>query len=65
MNIAKWHVGKIALLWAWGFALSFVLIQIIIGTTNFVPGFMLIGAIVGILFALSVVTWKWFGGKEK
>jgi len=65
MAIRQWHMGKIVLLWAWGIALCVVLIQIISRTTNFVPGFMLIGALLAILLALSVITWKWFGSKEQ
>jgi hypothetical protein len=65
MAIEQWHVGKIVLLWAWGFALCIVLIQIIIRTTNFVPGFALIGALLVILLTLSVITWKWLGAKER
>jgi hypothetical protein len=65
MAIEKWHVGKIVLLWAWGFALCFVLIQIITRTTSFVPGFALIGALLAILLTLSVITWKWLSGKER
>jgi hypothetical protein len=56
---------KIALLWAWGIALCVVLIQITSRTTNFVPGFILIGALLAILVTLSAITWKWLGGKEQ
>jgi len=52
-------------LWAWGIALCVVLIQIISRTTNFVPGFILIGALPAILVTLSAITWKWLGGKEQ
>jgi hypothetical protein len=65
MALKKWHIGKIALLWAWGIAFCIVLIQIISRTTNFVPGFILIGALLTILVTLSVITWKWLGGKEQ
>jgi hypothetical protein len=65
MAIKQWHVGKVVLLWAWSIAVCFVLSQIIAGTASFVPGFILISAILAILVTLSVVTWKWFGGKEQ
>ena len=65
MAIRHWHMGKIVLLWAWGIAVSLVLIQIISRTTHFVPGFMLIAVLVAILLTLSVITWKWLGGKEQ
>jgi hypothetical protein len=61
----KWHVGKIVLLWAWGIALCVVLIQIIIRTENFVPGFMIVGALLAVLMTLSVITWKWLSGREQ
>ena len=64
MPIPKWHVGKIAILWGWGILLSIVLVQIISRTTNFVPGFILIAVPLAILITLSVITWKWFGGRE-
>ena len=63
--IRKWHVGKLVLLWVWGAAVCFVLIQIILRTTNFVPGFILIGLLLAILISLSVLTWIWLGGKEQ
>jgi hypothetical protein len=65
MAIRKWHVGKIVLLWAWGLILTIVLIQIVSRTTNFVPGFILIGMMLAVWVALSVITWKWFSGKEQ
>jgi len=34
-------------------------------TKDFVPGFILIGALLTILVSLSVITWKWFSGKEQ
>jgi len=65
MAIRNWHGGKIAILWAWAIAFCVVLIQIIVRTKNFVPGFLLIGALLAVLLSLSVITWKWFGGKEQ
>jgi hypothetical protein len=65
MAIRKWHVGKIALLWAWGIVLCVMLIQVILRTANFVPGFILIAAGLAILVTLSGITWKWLGGKEQ
>ena len=65
MAIPKWHVGNIVLLWSWGVFLCLVLIQVIIKTASFVPGFILIGLMLAILIVLSVITWKWFGGKEQ
>lgn len=66
-GIRRWHYGKIVLLWAWGIALCVAIIQVIIntGTENFVRGFILIGLLFAILISLSVITWKWLGGKER
>ncbi len=65
MAIRKWHVGKLGILWAWGIGVCFVLIQVIVKTKDFVPGFALIGLLLAILVGLSVITWKWLGGKEQ
>jgi hypothetical protein len=65
MAIRKWHVGKIVILWAWGIAACVVLIQVVLRTKDFVPGFILIGALLAVLFSLTVITWKWFTGKEQ
>jgi hypothetical protein len=64
MAIRKWHGGKIVILWSWGIASCVVLIQIIVQTKGFVAGFLLIAALLAVLLSLSVITWKWFGGKE-
>ena len=65
MAIRKWHVGKIGLLWAWGIAACIVIVQVVVRTKDFVPGFILIGTLLAILVSLSVMTWKWFSGKEQ
>ena len=66
MAIQRWHVGKLILLWAWSVLLAAVLIGIIRSLDNrqFVVGFMLIGALLGIAILMSMITWKWLGGKE-
>jgi hypothetical protein len=65
MAIRKWHVGKLVLLWAWGIFLCAILIRVIVGITDALPGLFLVGAVLAILIALSVITWKWFGAKEQ
>ena len=65
MAIRKWHVGKIILLWTWGVLLSAIILRIIIGTTDAFQGLLLVVALLAILITLSVITWKWFGGKEQ
>ena len=69
MAIRKWHVGKVILLWAWGAIFCGIIILTIIGTKEWSPGpglgLMLILTLLTILIALSVITWKWLGGKEQ
>jgi len=64
MAVKQWHVGRIVLLWAWGIALSAVLIVVITRTETFIPGFIYLGVLLAILIALSAVTWRWFGEKD-
>lgn len=69
MAIRKWHVGKVILLWAWGAVFCGIIILTIIGTKEWSPGpglgLILVTTLLGILITLSVITWKWFGGKEQ
>lgn len=65
MAIRSWHGGKIILLWAWGIAACLLIVQVIVRTAHFVPGFLLLGGLLAILIALSAVTWKWLSGKEQ
>jgi len=65
MAIQKWHWGKISLLWAWGIVASVAIVQVAVRTTNFVPGFILMGLLLAVLGGLSVITWKWLSGKER
>jgi hypothetical protein len=68
VGIKHWHWGKIAVLWAWGVAVSGPLFAY-----SWTPGradslssdraAAFVGA-VAILLALSSVTWIWLGGKE-
>jgi hypothetical protein len=69
LKIKSWHVGKIVMLWAWSGVLTFVGLRLLQDGRAFLTEHVLIGF--GLLFvlgfvpiALSVVTWKWFTGKE-
>lgn len=64
MAIRNWHYGKIILLWVWGLLLVVLSLNVLESVGNFLIGFPLIGVIVGIPVALSVITWKWLSGKE-
>jgi len=62
--IRKWHSGKIILLWIWGIALILLILRRLESAQNIVTIFLLILGTFAIPLALSVVTWKWLGGKE-
>jgi hypothetical protein len=67
MQIGKWHVGKLVILWLWGgvpAALCLNFSQSV--DVKSAPFRYLASLLAGILLlaALSVVTWKWFSAKE-
>ena len=68
MAIQRWHWGKIAILWAWGglvaalLLTSFLTQQADLDPTNSSLSF---AGILLILGALTFITWRWLGGKEK
>lgn len=69
MQIKKWHMGKIVMLWAWGAAGIIVGLQVLKDykealTNHVLIGFGLLSLLLIIPIVLSVVTWKWFSGKE-
>lgn len=64
MNLKNWHYGKIVILWIWCLILIMLIIKSLEFVKHFVPGFLLIAVICGMLITMSVITWKWLGGKE-
>ena len=67
MAIQRWHWGKIVILWAWGGLLVALLLTRFLsqkaevdpaGSTLSFFGSVLI------LAALTILTWRWLGGKE-
>jgi len=64
VSIRRWHYGKLILLWAWGILVCVGIVFTIPHVNSFVVGFPLIALIPTILILLSVITWKWLGGKE-
>lgn len=64
--IRQWHWGKLAILWAWGAFLILLALEALsrINTERFIFGTALIVVIVVVPAVLSVVTWKWLGGKQ-
>lgn len=65
-RLQKWHVGKLGLLWAWGLVLMLVAYDAIRKIDNPFLGFLVIAiGFAGIPIALSVLTWRWLGGREQ
>ncbi len=65
MAIKRWHIGKLGLLWVWGFVLVGVMWSTLErGNVSWVVGYGLMTGIVAVPAALSVVTWKWLTGQE-
>ncbi len=67
MNVQRWHWGKIVIVWAWGGVAAALLLTIFLSApverNPLAALFGLAGAL-GILGALTAVTWRWLGGKE-
>jgi hypothetical protein len=67
MSLSKWHPAKLILLWSWGglFA-ALALTQFLGSKVESSPIAHLLELLIAllILLGLSVVTWKWLGGRE-
>jgi len=67
MSIQKWHAGKLIILWAWGGVFAAALLTDFkrqpVQPTPWLHLFELAACLV-VLISLSVVTWRWLGGKE-
>jgi len=68
MPIHRWHWGKLVILWAWG--------VVVVGPTLWsffttpireAPGIAAVTFVTSlvVLVALTAVTWRWLGGKER
>ncbi|MFI5177337.1 MAG: hypothetical protein ACHQO8_02170 [Vicinamibacterales bacterium] len=68
MAIRHWHWGKIAILWAWGgLVVALLLTKFLSQRAEVDPTgstLSFLGSL-GILMALTVVTWWWLGGKDE
>ena len=66
MSIRKWHAGKLIILWAWGGAFAAPMLTDSLRPPVPTPGIQLLELISSllVLISLSVVTWRWLGGKE-
>jgi cytochrome c biogenesis factor len=68
MGIRQWHPGKLVMLWlAAGFLLYLALRASGHAYTNDQKDLALLLLLLAVPFAItvSVITWKWFGGREK
>lgn len=68
MSVQRWHWGKLVIVWAWGGVAAALLLTIFLSApveqNPFGALVSLTGAI-AILAALTAVTWRWLGGKER
>ena len=64
MDFRRWHVGKIAMLWIWGGVFVLLAVKLPEQKPNWIVGYALIAFIVLAPVVLSVLTWKWLGGRE-
>lgn len=71
MSLRSWHYGKLIILWAWGVVVCALLVYLVnslepVRDDVLVPvvGIASVAVMVAIAASLSVVTWKWLGGKE-
>lgn len=71
MNIRRWHVGKLYLLWGWGATIEGFLYVILKGTPerpaadgSIVVYLSLILLMLALPLWLSTITWKWLSGRE-
>ncbi len=67
MSISKWHPGKLIILWAWGGLFAALALTQFLGSkveTSPIAHLLEVLFTLLILLALSVVTWKWLGGRE-
>lgn len=71
MGLPTWHYGKLLILWTWGAVLTAILWYVAVGlepesddSFTSVLGLTAVGFMFLIPASLSVVTWRWLGGKE-
>lgn len=68
MAIQQWHWGKLVLLWAWGGTLAALLMTLfVVEPVENSPArsALSLALTIGLLLALSAITWRWLGGKER
>ena len=68
MAIEQWHWGKLVILWAWGGTLAALLTTLfVLEPVKNAPARSAISLALtlALLLALSTITWRWLGGKER
>jgi hypothetical protein len=66
--IEQWHWGKLVLLWAWGGTLAALLLTLfVVEPVENSPArsALSLTLTIALLLALSAITWRWLGGKER
>jgi hypothetical protein len=68
MSIQRWHWGKLVILWAWGIVLAGPMLARFfshpIAEAPGIAGFTFVASFT-ILMGLTVITWRWLGGKDR
>ena len=68
MAIEQWHWGKLVILWAWGGMLAALLMTLfVVEPVENSPArsALSLALTIALLLALSAITWRWLGGKER
>ena len=68
MAIEQWHWGKLVILWAWGGMLAALLLTLFVVEpveNSPVRSALSLALTIALLLALSAITWRWLGGKER
>jgi len=68
MSIEQWHWGKLVILWAWGGMLAALLLTLfVVEPVENSPArsALSLALTIALLLALSAITWRWLGGKER
>jgi hypothetical protein len=61
VSVAKWHPGKLAMIWAGVVTLYFVL-GYYAHPADYVGSLVLLVAVAG---AATVITWRWFSARDR
>jgi hypothetical protein len=68
MAIEQWHWGKLVILWAWGGMLAALLLTLFVlepVENSPARSALSLALTIALLLALSAITWRWLGGKER